>query len=292
MRQGSSPSVRAGDTYADCFLAKADGDHEVGLNADTAEESVPRHGRPFSAAPRSELAGGDGVTMTASRDRNADEASESLLSLMSATRTEVRGAVRDGGSEQGAPVQVTKGGCRQWGQSAILDLGHVDAEAPAAGGEAEGLSPWSVAKGSGGARGGLCIDEAWVENVTVCAAFVSTSLCVPSCQRSPSSRTNTNFSQPPRPLGRFAPTCWRARGLSVSLNVSVSAAMSMRMYEKTCIRVCLCMCVCVRARARVCVHAYILVFFVYLCVRMHSCTHARVCRRCNNGGCSKRRRVM
>ena len=172
MRQGSSPCVRAGDTYADCFLAKADGDHEVGLNADTAEESVPRHGRPFSAAPRSELAGGDGVTMTASRDRNADEASESLLSLMSATRTEVRGAVRDGGSEQGAPVQVTKGGCRQWGQSAILDLGHVDAEAPAAGGEAEGLSPWSVAKGSGGARGGLCIDEAWVENMTVCAAFV------------------------------------------------------------------------------------------------------------------------
>ena len=268
MRQGSSPSVRAGDTYADCFLAKADGDHEVGLNADTAEESVPRHGRPFSAAPRSELAGGDGVTMTASRDRNADEASESLLSLMSATRTEVRGAVRDGGSEQGAPVQVTKGGCRQWGQSDILDLGHVDAEAPAAGGEAEGLSPWSVAKGSGGARGGLCIDEAWVENVTVCAAFVSTSLCVPSCQRSPSSRTNTNFSQPPRPLGRFAPTCWRARGLSVSLNVSVSAAMSMRMYEKICIR--LCMCVCVRARACVCACVHIgLYICVCACIHVH-----------------------
>ena len=262
--------MRASDTYADCFLAKADGDHEVGVNADTAEESVPRHGRPFSAAPRPELAGGDGVTMAASRERNADEASESLLSLMSATRTEVRGAVRDGGSEQGAPVQVTKGGCRQWGQSDILDLGHVDAEAPAAGGEAEGLSPWSVAKGSGGARGGLCIDEAWVENMTVCAAFVSTSLCVPSCQRSPSSRTNTNFSQPPHPLGRFALTCWRARGLSVSVNVSVSAAMSMRMYEKICIRVCLCMCVCARARACVCACLHIgLYICVCACIHVH-----------------------
>ena len=150
---------------ADCFLAKVDGDHEVVVNADTAEESVPRHERPFSAG--SELAGGDGVAMAASRDRNVDEASESLLSLMSATRTEVRGGVRDGGSEEGAPVEVIKGGCRRWGQSDILDLGHVDAEAPDAGGEAERLSPWSVAKGSGGARGGLCIDEAWVENMMV-----------------------------------------------------------------------------------------------------------------------------